>query len=686
VIAATLAPRVQPTDVDAYLRVEADGTITLLTGKVEFGQGIQTGFAQLAAEELDVPFDRINAVMGTTDRAPWDLGTFGSLSTRTTGVTIRRAAAELRRWLLELGAVRLGVPIEQLATQDGTVYLKADPNRAVGYGELARGKKVDRPVNGGAPLKDPSAYTIVGQSIPRVDVPLKVDGSMKYGYDTTVPGMVHGKVIRPPSWGATLESVDFSTAERMPGVVGVFREGDFAGLVAERHEQAERAAAAVKATWKETGSPYTSENIFDALKATKDQGRSLGATGDAAGGLAGAAKTISVRVTAPYVAHAAIEPLAAVANARADTVEIWSSTQSPFDAQDAVATALDLPRETVIVYPQMSGGAFGRKTLPGAEVEAARLSRALRRPVRVNWNRVEEFQLDHCRPAMLVELTAGLDGQGRIVGWDWATYATAYYPDGARQPTYALADAGANVLDMYDLPSARTTFYQAVAPLPPWFWRDNGAPVNALARETALDELAELAGMDPVSFRERILAKNPRLAAVMRAAVQKAGWTPGVGSTGQGVGIGLDFQDDTYVAEVARVAVDRATGKVRVERVDVAIDCGLVVNPDAARCQIEGSVVMQGTSSALKEEIRFAGGKVLTHSFAAYGPVTFREAPTVEVVFVEDKAQPPRGIGEPAVGGVPAAISNAIYDAVGVRLRDLPFRPDRVLAALKAGD
>ena len=678
-----LAPRTPPTDVDAYLHLGADGKVTVFTGKVEFGQGIQTAFAQLVAEELDVSFDRVDMVMGITNQTPYDIGTFGSLSIRTTGVTLRQAAAEMRQWLLELGATRFGTATDGLATRDGTVYVASQPSASVGYGDLAAGQKVDRSVKGTARLKDPSTYTIVGQSIPRVDVPFKVNGSMKYGYDTTVPGMVHGKIIRPPSWGATLQSIDFSAAQNMPGVVGVFRDGDFAGLAAERHEQAENATAAVQATWKETGSPYTSENIFDALKSTRDDGQMLKQTGNVAAGLASAVRTIQVRVTAPYIAHAALEPVSGLASVQSDKVELWTSTQDPFDAQDAVAQALNLPREIVIVYPRMSGGAFGRKVLTDAEVEAARLSKALGRPVRVNWNRAEEFQFDHLRPAMLVELTAGLDDLGHIVGWDWATHAAAYYPEGTSQATTTGAQWGANVLDMYDLPNAQSVFYQSVSPLPPWFWRDNGAPVNALARETAIDELAELAGTDPVSFRERLVGNNPRLAAVMHAAIEQAGWTPGVGSTGQGIGIALDVSDGTYLAEVARVNVDANTGTVQLQHVGAAIDCGLVVNPDAARCQIEGSIVMQGTSSTLKEEIRFAGGKVLNSSFAEYGPARSLEVPSVGVVFVEDRTLAPGGIGEPAVGGVSAAVSNAIYDAVGVRVRDLPFRPDRVLAALQ---
>jgi len=681
--APTLSRRTIPQVVDAYLKVGSDGKIQLLTGKVEFGQGIQTGFAQLAAEELDVPFASVDVVMGITDKVPYDLGTFGSLSTRTTGVTIRQAAAEMRQWLVELGSQKLGVPVDQLTTKNGAVVSTVDASKSVSYADLASGQPANIPVRGQAKLKDPAQYTIVGKAIPRVDIPFKVDGAMKYGYDTTVPGMVHGKVVRPPSWGATLESIDFSAAKALPGVVGVFREGDFAGLAAERHEQAEVALAAVTAKWTEKKLPYTSENIYDALKTTKDQGQALGQSGDAATALSKAAKKVSVSIRAPYIAHAQIEPMTALAHVQSDKTEIWTSTQSPFTIQDAVAQELRLAREQVTVYPMMSGGAFGRKNLPDAAVEAARLSRVLGKPVRVNWNRNEEFQFDHFRPAMLIELTAGLDDKGAPSGWDYTLYAAAYFPEGASRPTSSSAQTGANALDIYAIPNAQTTFYQGVAPLPPEHWRANGAPVNALARESAIDELAALAGVDPVSFRERLLGKNPRLAAVMRAAVQKAGWKPGKGSTGKGFGIGLDFSDNTYVAEVAQVAVDKTTGKIQVKHVDCAIDCGLVVNPGAASAQVEGSIVMQGTSSTLNEQITFVGGKVTNASFSQYNPIGFLDAPTVGVVFVEDKHQPPQGIGEPAVGAVSAAISNAVYDAVGVRPRDLPFLPAKMLALLK---
>jgi nicotinate dehydrogenase subunit B len=682
----TLARRSTPKDVDAWLSIGADGAITLATGKVEFGQGIQTGFGQLAAEELDVPFARVNVVMGRTDRAPYDSSTVGSQSTRGTGPLVRQAAAEMHQWLLELGAAKLGVSIDQLMTMDGVVTVTGDPSKTATYAELAASKKVARQFGTQTKLKSPEKYTVVGQRIPRVDVPDKVTGAMKYGYDAMVTGMVHGKVLRPPSLGATLASVDTSAAEKMPGVVGVLNDGDFVGVAAQHVEQAQAALGAIKATWNEKLSEYTSENIHQALKSTKDKGSVVKEVGNVAQALGTVTKPVNAVIKAPYISHGQIEPMTALVHVQPDKTEVWTSTQNPFGVQDAVAQALNLPRERTIVYPLMSGGAFGRKSIADeVTVEAARLSKAFGKPVRVNWTRQEEFQMDHFRPAMLIEIAAGLNDKNELVAWQYDLYATAYFPEGATRPTQAAANAGASVLDFYrNLPNARTTFYQSVAPLPPYFWRANGGPVNALARETVIDELAELAGKDPISFRADLLKDNPRLLAVLNAAVKQAGWQPGVGVTGKGIGVAASIADGTYVAEVAQVAVDKVTGKVTVKHVDVALDCGLVVNPAAVESQVEGAIVMQGTSSTLNEAITFAKGRVTNGSFKQYAPLTFDEAPSVDITLIEDKTQPMQGVGEPAVDPTAAAISNAIYDAVGVRMRDLPFTPAKVLAAIQA--
>jgi isoquinoline 1-oxidoreductase len=673
-----------PTDLDAWLKIGQDGTVALFTGKVEFGQGIQTAFGQLVADELGAPFSSVQVVMGSTDQVPYDNATVGSQSMRSTGPRVRQAAAEMRQWLLELGSAQLGVPVAGLSTGGGSVFVTSQPDQSVSFATLAAGKTSSRQISGNAPLIGPDQFVSIGTDVPRVDIPAKVTGAMKYGYDTTVSGMLHGKILRPPSAGATLLTVDFSQASSMPGVVATYQDGGFAGLAARTHDQAQAAIQAVQATWQELESPTTSDTIFDLLKSTADGGRPNG-SGDVQAGLSQITQPLTVTVRAPYVAHASIEPESALAQPNGDgTLEVWSSTQAPFQLRQAIAGALQLSADRITVHAMMSGGAYGRKAIADVGIEAARLASGIGQPVRVNWTRQEEFQLDQFRPAMLIELTTGLDSSGGIAAWKYDLYAAAYYSPMGPGPMSASANASADASAIYGLNNIQTTFFQSQSPFPVHNWRDNGAPVNTLARETAIDQLAEVAGVDPVTFRERLLADNPRMLAVMHAVVQRAGWTPGVGKSGKGLGMALDFADGTWVAEVARVSVDPSSGTPRVDHIDVAVDCGLVVNPGNARAQIEGGIIAQGVSSTLKEAIAFANGRVTNDTFRAYGPLRITEAPTVDVVFVEDKTQPMQGLGEPAIGPVSAAISNAIYDAIGVRLRDLPFTPDRVQAALQS--
>lgn len=677
-----------PMEVDAYLRVNEDGSITLLTGKVEFGQGIRTGFAQLVAEELSVPFESVEVIMGNTDEAPFDLGTFGSLSTRVTGPRLRQAGAAMREWLLELASEELDLEVQELALENGTVIAKDQGGQQVDFATLAAGKRSSRELDPNVPLKSPDRFTVLGQSIPRPDVTTKVDGSATYGIDAVADDMVWAKIVRPPAFGATLTDIDFSEAESMPGVVGTFRDGDFAGLVAERLQQAEAAVAAVNATWEEPATTTTSDTIFDVLLETADEGQKLGDdTSPGASDDVVDAITDPVEVTfrAPYVNHAPIEPRSALVHVTDDRVDVWSSTQDPFGVRGGVAEALGRDVESVVVTPQNAGGAFGSKIQPMAETEAARLSQEFGRPVKIVWTRDEEFAHGQYRPAMLVNIVSGVDGSGNISGWQWDLYSASYFPEGSGNANPAAADWSADIHEIYDVTAARSIWYQSDSPLPPYFWRVNGATTNTWAREVTIDMLAERAGLDPVTFRKNHLGNNSRMAAVLDAAVEKAGWTPGVGQTGQGIGVALGFDADTFVAEVARVELDEASGEIFVRHVDVAIDCGLVVNPEAVTHQVEGSVVL-GTSSTLREIITFENGAVTNPSFADYAPITMREAPTVELVFLEDKSNPMGGVGEPAVAPTSGAIANALYDLAGIRLFDTPFTPDRVLAELNRGE
>ncbi|HEU0164494.1 MAG TPA: molybdopterin cofactor-binding domain-containing protein, partial [Thermomicrobiales bacterium] len=386
---------------------------------------------------------------------------------------------------------------------------------------------------------------------------------------------------------------------------------------------------------------------------------------------------------APYVSHTPLEPKASLVQIDGDKVNVWTSTQGPFQIQQAVSDLLKVPLDNVLVTPLMSGGAFGSRSSAVAELEAAQLAKGIGKPVIIQWTRQEELQWGRFRPAAQVEISAGLDANGAPVGWKYDLYSAGYFPEGAEMATSASANASASVTDVYDLPQAKTTFYQGASPLPVAHWRGNGTSYNVFAYEGVIDQLAEAAGKDPVSFRASLLDKNPRMKAVLDAVVAKADWKPGVGSTGQGIGVALAFADETYVAEVAKVQVDADSGQVKILHFDVAIDAGLIVNPEAATHQAEGSVIFS-LSPTIREAAAFDNGKVTNDTWAQYQPIKFSEVPTIDVIFVEDKTQPMGGMGEPAVAPVPAAVANAIYDAVGVRLFELPFTPDRVLAAIQA--
>lgn len=673
-----------PTDVDSYIRINEDGTATLLCGKVEYGQGIQTGFGQLVAEELNLPFESVSVIMGKTDEAPFDIGTFGSLSTRVTGPRIRQAAAGMRAWLLELGAEQLGRGVSELDLKGGSVIVAGEEATSVSYAELAAGKQVARELDPELPLKDPATFTVIGQPIPRIELEQKTNGSAKYGIDMAVEGMVYGRVVRPPAFGATLESIDFSAAETMPGVVGTFRDGDFAGLATELLEQGDAALAMVKATWTPPATTTTDKTIHDVIVSTADEGTKIGDDTEPAGPddvISGLTEPLEFTYRAPYVNHAPIEPRSALVQIDGDRVNVWSSTQDPFSARAAVAGIVGTDLEKVVVTPMHAGGAFGSKIKPMAESEAAILAKALGRPVKMIWRRDEEFRYGQYRAAMLVKIVAGLDGDGKIAGWQYDLYSSAYFPEGAERPSPCAADWSADAAEIYGFTASKTMWYQGASPLPPYFWRVNGATTNTFAREVTMDALAERAGVDPVTFRKNHLADNQRMLAVMEAAVAKVGWTPGVGSTGQGIGIALVMEANSYVAEVAQVDVDADSGVIWIKHVTAAVDCGLIVNPQGVTDQIEGAIVLS-SSTALKEKITFENGRVTNPSFEQYGMLTMREAPSVDVVFVEDKNNPMGGIGEPGVAPLPAAVANAVYDAIGIRLSELPFTPDRVLAAL----
>ena len=665
--------RSYPEDINAYLHIAEDGRITLYSGKIEMGQGVMTSLTQMAAEDLAVSLDTIHIVMGDTATCPWDMGTFGSLTTRMFGPAVRAAAAKARLVLTDLAAERLGVPRAALDVEHGVVYVKADRSRHVSYGELARGQRITHTVSEEAVERAVRDFTIMGRSPERLDGREKVTGAAQYAGDVRLPGMLYARLLRPPAHGATMTRVDTSAAEAMGGVTVVHRDGLLA-VLAEDPETAERALSAVTADWDVPAPAVDTESIFAHLvgaapaPATPEQG------GDLAAGRRAAARTFEATYYNAYVAHAPMEPHTAVAEEKDGKVTVWSSTQAPFGQQPSIARAIGFRPEDVRVLTPYVGGGFGGKA-PGQQAEeAARLAQITGRPVQVAWTRAEEFFYDTFRPAAVIEVASGMDADGRLTLWDYRVYGA-----GAR---------GSDVF--YDVPNKSVRVYgewgrapEGLHPFAVGAWRAPAANSNRFAAEQQIDMMAAAAGMDPLEFRLKNL-RDARMVAVLKAVADAYGWkaaaAPRRTGTGRGVACGIDAE--TYVALIADVTVDRTTGHVKVERVVCAQDMGIVVNPDGARMQMEGCVTM-GLGYVFSEEVRFEGGKILDRNFDTYELPRFSWVPEIETVFVPHDDLPPKGGGEPAIINMGAVVANAVFDATGARVHYLPMTPERVLAAIK---
>ena len=665
-----------PTDINAYLHVAEDGKITLFSGKIEMGQGIMTSLAQMAAEELGAPLESFTVVAGDTALCPWDAGTWGSLSTRFFGPAVRAAAAQARLEITALASQRLGAPRTALTVENGAVYVTADRSRRAGFGELVKGQQITTTVTEKAVLRSAREFSVMGRSPKRLDGPDKVTGAAKYAGDIRRPGMVYARIVRPPAHGATPKSLDTSAAAAVPGVTVVSHDG-LVAVLAPDPETAERALGLVKADWDVPAATVNSETIFDHLVTAAPNGETQEEGGDLAAGRAASAKTFELTYTGDYVAHAALEPHTAVAEVKDGKATVWASTQSPFGHQQQVARALGFRVEDVRIITPYVGGGFGGKGSGAQVAEAARLSMIAGKPVMVAWTRAEEFFYDTFRPAAVVKVVSGMDSAGRITLWDYSVYAA-----GSR---------GSNV--SYDVPNRRVRAFgesgyngstQNYHPFATGPWRAPGANNNRFAAEQQIDVMAAAAGMDPLEFRLKN-AKDPRLVAVLQAAARAYGWRPRPfpARSGHGRGIACGSDAGAYVAHIADVTVDRATGAVKVERVVCAQDMGLVVNPDGAKMQMEGSIAM-GLGYCLSEGIKFEGGHIQDSNFDTYQFTRFSWVPVIETVLVPNDALAPQGGGEPAIINMGAVIANAIFDATGARLLRLPMTPERVLAAIRA--
>jgi isoquinoline 1-oxidoreductase len=661
-----------PSDVNAYLHIGADGKVTCLVGKIEMGQGVMTSLPQLLAEELDVPLASVDIVLGDTDLCPWDMGTFGSLSIRQFGPVIRQAAADARAALLQLASERLQVPVDRLRVKAGVVSDSTDPNKTVTYGQLAEGKRIERKADGKAPLKTVASYTVVGKSPRRRDGADKVTGKARYAGDVVPPGgALHARVLRPPAHGATLDRVDTSAAEKVPGVK-VIRDGDLIAVLHEHRDEADKALGLVKADWTRHDPPFNDKTMYEHFLKTAGAPRTVAEGGSLAEGEKLVTEVIEATYYDSYVAHAPMEPHSSVAAVENGKVTVWAGTQTPFPVKNQLMQALKLPEDKVRVITPFVGGGFGGKSASRQSIEAARLSMLTGKPVRVVFSRAEEFFYDTFRPASIVKIRAGVTGSKTLGLWDYLVYCAG--ERGAAQ--------------FYNVPNHRTAWTGgwsgSAGELHPFAigpWRAPGASSNAFGRESHIDVVAAKAGMDPVEFRLKNLT-DARMIRVVNTGAKKFGWSPKAAPSGRGVGMALGIDAGTYVAVFAEVAVDKATGKVAVKRVVCAQEMGVVVNPDGAIQQIEGCLTM-GLGYTLSEEVPFTGGEVLVRNFDTYELPRFSQVPKIEAVLVDAPEVPSQGGGEPAIVPLGAAVANAIFDAVGARLNRMPMTPARVLAAMK---
>ncbi|HXG11113.1 MAG TPA: molybdopterin cofactor-binding domain-containing protein [Gemmataceae bacterium] len=651
----------RPQDISAWLHISEEGKVTVYTGKVEVGQNIRTSLSQVVAEELRLPVDSVRLVMADTDLTPFDAGTFGSRTTPDMAVQLRRVAAAAREVLLDLAAEQGKVERGTLTAADGKVT-HPPSGRSWEYGQLTRGQKLTKTVGAGVPLTPPERWKVAGTSVPKVDGRALVTGKHQFASDVQRPGMLYGKVLRPPAFGATLVSADTKEAEAMAGVV-VVRDGSFVGVAAPNEYLAEKALAAIRAEWKTEPQPSDRE-LFDLLKKTAGAGGGGGggrggggSQGSVEKGLAEADRKVQATYTIAYIAHAPLEPRAAVAEWKDGKLTVWTGTQRPFGIRSDLVRAFGLPQERVRVIVPDTGSGYGGKHTNDAATEAARLAKAAGKPVKVVWTREEEFTWAYFRPAGVIEVTGGVRKDGTITAWEFHNYNSG----------------GSAIRTPYAIANQRTTFHSSRAPLRQGSYRALAATANHFARESHMDDLAHAVGMDPLEFRLKNL-KDARLRAVLEAAARQFGWGKSKPAPGHGFGLAGGTEKGSYVATCAEVETDRSGG-VKVVRLVTAFECGAILNPDHLKNQVEGAVVM-GLGGALFEAIRFANGKILNPRFSRYRVPRFSDVPILETVLLDRKDLPSAGAGETPIVAVAPAIGNAIFQATGIRLRSMPMVPN----------
>ena len=703
---------VDPAALDSWLRIAADGSVTASVGKIEAGMGIGTAFAQVVAEELDVPLERVTIVMGDTATTVDQRGTGSSNGIQDGGSALRRAGAEGRAALLALASARLQVSADALRTRDGAVFVAADPSRRVTYGELVGERRFDVKLAERPKTKDPREYTLVGQPVQRFDIPPKVTGAYEYVSDLRVPGMLHGRVIRPREAGARL--LGFDASPGLPGLVKVVRQGDFLGVVCEREEQAIEAAAKLRVDWSHPAPMFWSgyEDLYRHLREAKPRStKASGDKGDVDAALALGGRVVEARYEYPFQSHASMGPACAIADVRDGGAVVWFGGQKPYPLRAALADLLKVPKEKVRVIWMPGPGSFGMNDADDCAADAALLAQAVGRPVRLQYMRADGTGWDPKGPPIAFRMRAGVNPSGGVFAWDYE--ARGFSGRVRNNSTDVAGDtlagqlAGGHKAKISDWPQFPAESYsfpnvRKVSHTLDWdrsmstglrtaHLRDPDGMATCFASESFVDVLALATATDPVEFRLRYLT-DPRDIAVVKAVAEKSGWQKRVGPKSRdgariatGRGIAYAPRNNATVAIVAEVEVDRHTGEYRVHRFTCAHDCGFVVNPSNLRGTIEANLI-QGMSRAMHEAVRFDSTRVLSVDWLTYPIVDMREVPdAIDIVMLNNRPDArSRGAGEPSTRPVAAAIANALFDATGARLRRVPFTPQALLAAMKA--
>jgi CO/xanthine dehydrogenase Mo-binding subunit len=684
---------IDPKQLDSWLAVGQDGKVTIFSGRVELGTGTRTALAQIAADELYLPFESVAMVQGDTARAPDEGYTAGSKTIQVGGVSVRKAAAEARQALLEMASVRLGAPQSSLTLTAGTIAVQGDPSQQVTYGDLIGGQVFDRQISDQAPLKDPSLYTIVGQSIPRLDLPTKIFGQASYVQDLRLPGMLHGRTIHPASIGATVASLDQGSVAGIADLVKVVQNGSFVGVVAQTEWSAIQAARQLAVTWTTTNSLPDQSQLASWLRQQPTSDKQVANAGNVDAALASASHVLQASYSHPYQSHVSIGPSCAVADVQPNQATIYSSTQGVYPLRGAVAQVLGMSPDSVHVIHMEGSGCYGHNGFDDAAGEAALLSQAVGKPVRVQWMRQDEHVWEPHGPAMTVDIRGAVDSQGKVSAWDYQVWTPTHstrpggmaanlLPGQLVSPPPPAADNGLtggdrNAPTNYTFANNRVTVHWlSNSPIRVSALRSLGAMANTFANESFMDELAYAAAVDPVQFRLNHL-NDPRAVAVVQAAATQIGWQPHTSPGNSGRGLGIAFaqyeNSEAYVATAADVSVD-STGRITLNHIAVAHDCGLVINPDGLKNQIQGNVI-QSASRAILEQVNFDASKITSVDWRSYPILRFSDIPPIDITLINHSDQPAWGAGEVTTLTTPPAIANAIFHATGQRMRSVPLNP-----------